>query len=126
MPVDIGSRTQVLHSARSAAMKRVCRSLHKHFTSKTVSTQTAHALTTMVRRARLGTVVLLIVLVALLVGAAIFAYEGFVLESGPLPTQFYVAMVLGGVFTIAVGAGLMALVFYSSRHGYDKPPKIGK
>lgn len=31
----------------------------------------------------------------------------------------WTAMVLGIVVTIAVGCGLMALVFYSSRRGYD-------
>ena len=29
-------------------------------------------------------------------------------------------LVLGVVVTIALGAGLMALVFYSSRHDYDR------
>jgi hypothetical protein len=32
------------------------------------------------------------------------------------------AMALGVLFTIAVGVGLMALIFYSSRSGYDEPP----
>jgi hypothetical protein len=32
----------------------------------------------------------------------------------------YVAMILGVVFSLAVGCGLMALMFYSSRHGYDE------
>ena len=31
-------------------------------------------------------------------------------------------MWLGIVFSIVVGCGLMALVFYSSRRGYDLPP----
>jgi hypothetical protein len=31
----------------------------------------------------------------------------------------YIAMILGIVFTLLVGCGLMALMFYSSRHGYD-------
>jgi hypothetical protein len=31
-------------------------------------------------------------------------------------------MWLGIVFSIVVGCGLMALVFYSSRRGYDVPP----
>jgi hypothetical protein len=26
------------------------------------------------------------------------------------------------LFSILIGSGLMALVFYSSRHGYDEPP----
>jgi hypothetical protein len=32
----------------------------------------------------------------------------------------YAAMILGIVFTILVGCGLMGLMFYSSRHGYDE------
>lgn len=31
----------------------------------------------------------------------------------------YVAMILGIVFSLLLGCGLMALMFYSSRHGYD-------
>ena len=34
-----------------------------------------------------------------------------------------IAMWLGIVFSLAVGCGLMALLFYSSRHGYDAPPR---
>ena len=30
-------------------------------------------------------------------------------------------MILGVVLSLVVGCGLMALVFYSSRHGYDEP-----
>jgi uncharacterized membrane-anchored protein len=30
-----------------------------------------------------------------------------------------ISLVLGGLATFALGAGLMALVFYSNRHGYD-------
>jgi hypothetical protein len=29
------------------------------------------------------------------------------------------ALVLGGIGTLALGGGLMALVFFSARHGYD-------
>ena len=36
-----------------------------------------------------------------------------------MPAVGYVAMILGIVFSLAVGFGLMALLFYSSRHGYD-------
>jgi hypothetical protein len=31
-------------------------------------------------------------------------------------------MALGVVFSVGLGCGLMALLFYSSRHGYDEPP----
>jgi hypothetical protein len=32
----------------------------------------------------------------------------------------YMAMILGVVFSLGIGCGLMALMFYSSRHGYDE------
>jgi ABC-type multidrug transport system permease subunit len=32
----------------------------------------------------------------------------------------WVAMILGAVATLALGVGLMGLVFYSSRRGYDE------
>src|SRR5262249_19955523 len=32
-----------------------------------------------------------------------------------------IAMVFGVLFTIVVGVGLMGLIFYSSRRGYDDP-----
>jgi hypothetical protein len=31
----------------------------------------------------------------------------------------YIAMILGIVFSLVIICGLMALMFYSSRHGYD-------
>jgi hypothetical protein len=35
-----------------------------------------------------------------------------------------IAMAFGVLFTMAVGAGLMVLIFYSSRRGYDDPPSV--
>jgi hypothetical protein len=35
----------------------------------------------------------------------------------------WVAMVLGVLATLAVGIGLMALVFISNRRGYDEPDR---
>ena len=35
-----------------------------------------------------------------------------------------IAMILGVVFTIVIGAGLMGLIFYSSRRGYDDAPTV--
>lgn len=32
----------------------------------------------------------------------------------------WAALILGTVLSLVVGGGLMALVFYSSRHGYDE------
>jgi hypothetical protein len=33
-------------------------------------------------------------------------------------------MALGVILSLAVGFGLMALLFYSSRKGYDEPPVL--
>jgi len=37
----------------------------------------------------------------------------------PIPSYGYVAIAGGVLFSLLIGGGLMALVFYSSRHGYD-------
>ena len=65
---------------------------------------------------------LIAALATMLVGAACFAYEGLTVGQGSLPADFYIAMTLGVVFSLIVGIGLMTLVFYSSRKGYDEPP----
>jgi hypothetical protein len=63
-------------------------------------------------------------LVALLAFALWFAvYAWNAIEGPPLPAGGYVAMWLGIVFSLLVGCGLMALLFYSSRYGYDEPPR---
>lgn len=36
-----------------------------------------------------------------------------------IPLYGYVAIAGGVLFSLIVGGGLMALVFYSNRHGYD-------
>ena len=36
-----------------------------------------------------------------------------------MPTEGYVALAFGVLFSLVVGCGLMALMFYSSRQGYD-------
>jgi hypothetical protein len=66
--------------------------------------------------AKLGIAVLL----ALLGAALWFAYGLWnAVETEPMPPELYLAMGLGVLFSLAVGCGLMALLFYSSRHGYD-------
>jgi hypothetical protein len=56
-----------------------------------------------------------------LLGLALwFAGSTFVQMSGdPIPLYGYVAIAGGVLVSLLVGGGLMALVFYSSRHGYD-------
>ena len=60
-------------------------------------------------------------LLAFLGAALWFAYYVFATDVGPpIPASGYVAMALGILFSLVVGIGLMALVFYSHRHGYDE------
>lgn len=37
-----------------------------------------------------------------------------------------IAMVFGVLFTVILGVGLMALIFYSSRRGYDEPTFVNR
>ena len=41
-----------------------------------------------------------------------------------MPAWGWLMLGLGIFFTLLVGFGLMALVFYSSRAGFDEPPEI--
>ena len=47
---------------------------------------------------------------------AVSAWNAFDVE---MSIHGYIAMILGIVFSLVVGCGLMGLMFYSSRHGYD-------
>jgi len=39
-----------------------------------------------------------------------------------MPAVGWIALAIGVLLTIAVGCGLMFLMFWSSRRGYDEPP----
>lgn len=68
---------------------------------------------------------LVVPLFAILAAAGWFAASAWVSVSGPpMPEHGYIAMTLGVVFSVALGCGLMGLLFYSSRHGYDEPSRI--
>jgi len=68
-----------------------------------------------------GTVALIVPLIAILVAAGWLAARTWLATEGsPISTNGYVAMTLGIVFSLVVGCGLMALLFYSNRHGYDE------
>ena len=51
--------------------------------------------------------------------ASLWAQAGDVEMSG----SGWIALVLGVLVALALGVGLMALVFISSRRGYDEPPR---
>jgi len=64
---------------------------------------------------------ILIPLVGLLAASIWFAVHAWsAIEGPPIPIEGKIAMALGIFFSLVVGCGLMALVFYSSRHGYDE------
>ena len=63
---------------------------------------------------------IMVPLFALLAAALWFAGSAWIhLDAGAIPFYGYLAIVGGALMSILVGGGLMALVFYSSRHGYD-------
>jgi hypothetical protein len=42
------------------------------------------------------------------------------LETADMPPGLWAALIGGALFSLVIGCGLMALMFYSSRHGYDE------
>jgi hypothetical protein len=63
-----------------------------------------------------------LIVAALLSASAIaVAYSAWkALADVQMSTSGYIAMILGGLAAFAVGAGLMALLFWSNRNGYDE------
>ena len=73
---------------------------------------------------RAGQAIVIGILVALLGASIWYAYEGWAIgENIRLPSYVYAAMALGAAFSIVIGGGLMALLFFSSHRGYDEPPR---
>jgi predicted transporter len=71
------------------------------------------------------TAVTLAGLLAILAGAVAWAVWVWTsVGDVPMSVHGYIALTLMIVFTLAVGCGLMALVFYSSRTGHDEPPEM--
>jgi len=76
------------------------------------------------KRTGLGAIIVLASLVAMLGLAIVFLYVGWYpadeAAGSDMSMSGYVAMALGIVATLALGVGLMGLVFYSSRKGHDR------
>jgi hypothetical protein len=69
---------------------------------------------------RIIVIVIMALLMAILAAALWYAYGVWTaLEGADMPVEIYLALVSGVIFSLVVGVGLMALLFYSSRHGYD-------
>ena len=69
----------------------------------------------------------IILLLAILAGAVFVGHYGWVSASDVvMPAWGWLMLGLGVFFTRLVGGGLMALVFYSSREGFDEPPELAQ
>lgn len=63
----------------------------------------------------------LVVLAGFLAGSLWYAIHAWTALAGvAMSPAGWFFLILGALFTLALGAGLMALVFYSSRHDYDR------
>jgi hypothetical protein len=61
------------------------------------------------------------VLSGFLIAAIVYAIHAWNALAGVgISTAGWLFLMLGAVFTLGVGGGLMALLFYSSRHHYDQ------
>jgi hypothetical protein len=59
---------------------------------------------------------------AMAVVIAISVWNWNVIGNSGIDLNGWIALVVGVLATLAVGVGLMALVFISNRRGYDEPP----
>ena len=74
-----------------------------------------------------GSLAILLMLLVLLVGTLFVSYLGWTSAAGTdVPASGYTALAFGVIFSLVVGCGLMTLVFYSSRQGYDEPARLVK
>jgi hypothetical protein len=69
------------------------------------------------RNNRMLAVVAILIALAL-VAIGVYAWQS--LGASALTVHGYIALVLGTIGTAGLGIGLMALVFYSHRYGYDE------
>jgi hypothetical protein len=130
---DTHRRPRRFHDEEPGQFKPAVRTDHLSFNScqptKGTQMQTSHSNplgpSDAPARLGIGPWIILIVLLLLLAATCLLAYVGWTLEDGvAVPAAGYVAMAFGVLFSIVIGCGLMALIFYSSRSGYDEPPVL--
>jgi hypothetical protein len=68
---------------------------------------------------RMKALYVIVPLIALLIAALWFAGSMWAGLVGDVPLYGWFAIAGGVLFSLALGGGLMALMFYSERHGYD-------
>jgi flagellar basal body-associated protein FliL len=68
-----------------------------------------------------GQIAILAIPIALLVLVIIWAISAWNSSAGvAMGKHGWIALILGTVFSLVIGCGLMALMFFSSRSGYDE------
>jgi len=70
-------------------------------------------------RHRLALAIAVIALLGILALAVMFMVSAWTRTNAEMSVHGWIALTLGVLFSLIVGCGLMALVFYSSRRGYD-------
>lgn len=68
----------------------------------------------------MGRALIIACLLGVLVAAVGIAYSSWVAIDVSIPSAVYAMLALGIVITVGIGSGLMALVFFSNRRGYDE------
>ena len=77
-------------------------------------------------RRHLPTILLLLVLLGLLALALSFMVSAWRGSTAHMSVHGWIALSLGVFFSVLIGCGLMALMFYSSRRGYDERASGGE
>jgi hypothetical protein len=70
------------------------------------------------------TVLVVAALLGLLAVAVHFMIFAWNLTDARMSGHGWAALILGVFFSLAVGIGLMGLIFFSARRGYDEPPRF--
>jgi len=69
----------------------------------------------------LGRILMILALAGLLIGTGVWAVEVWNASSDVAMTKHgWIALGLGTFFSLLIGCGLMALMFFSSRSGHDE------
>ena len=71
-------------------------------------------------RRQLPLAIAVIALLGILALAVMFMVSAWTRTNAEMSAHGWIALTLGVLFSLIVGCGLMALVFYSSRRGYDE------
>lgn len=73
------------------------------------------------QRINIGQALVLTILAILLIGTGIWSVSAWNANAGiEMSIHGWIALGLGIFFSLLLGCGLMALMFYSSRYGYDE------